>query len=315
MPNHVVLEVCVESVDHAMAAERGGAHRIELCSDLASGGITPSVALFEASRHHLRLPIHALIRPRAGDFLYSDYEFEIMERDIHMAKQLRMDGIVLGLLDENGRVDVPRTRTLVDVAHPLPVTFHRAFDECQDMDACLEAVIQTGAARILTSAGQARATDGITALAHLVRAAGDRIVVMPGGGVDVDNVQLILRQTNSTPLQLAAFGRAIEGVENTRLAGWSGTNRAVLVIVFKQAGANVIETVDNIRATLPQGVGGAVFQVVSHEFPADRPQRFMNGGELFTSDSDMEWDIGAPWYRPRGVAGVLRPKGGGWVVF
>ncbi|HMJ21938.1 MAG TPA: copper homeostasis protein CutC [Terriglobales bacterium] len=195
MQNSLVLEVCVESIDHAVAAERGGAHRIELCSDLASGGITPSAGLIETARHHLRLPIHVLIRPRAGGFFYSDYEFEIIERDIHMAKRLRIDGIVLGLLDENGRVDVPRTRKLVDLARPLPVTFHRAFDECQDMDACLEAVIQTGAARILTSAGQARASDAIAALAHLVRAAGDRTVVMPGGGVDADNVHLILQQT------------------------------------------------------------------------------------------------------------------------
>ena len=195
MQNSLVLEVCVESIDHAVAAERGGAHRIELCSELASGGITPRAGLMEAARHHLRLPVHVLIRPRAGDFLYSEYEFEIMERDIHMARQLGIDGIVLGMLDENGRVDITRTRKLVNLARPLPVTFHRAFDECQDMDACLEAVIQTGAARILTSAGQARASDGIAALAHLIRVAGDRIVVMPGGGVDVDNVHLILRRT------------------------------------------------------------------------------------------------------------------------
>jgi len=215
MQNSLVLEVCVESIDHAVAAERGGAHRIELCSDLASGGITPSAGLIAASRHHVRRPIHVLIRPRAGDFFYSDYEFEIMERDIQMAKHLHMDGIVLGLLDEKGRVDVPRTRKLVDLARPFPVTFHRAFDQCPDMDACLQAVIQTGAARILTSAGQARATDGIAALAHLVRAAGDRIVVMPGGGIDLDNVQLILRQTaareihTSLGLSAAATNQAL----------------------------------------------------------------------------------------------------------
>jgi copper homeostasis protein len=195
MQNSLALEVCVESIDHAVAAERGGAHRIELCSDLASGGITPSAGLIEAARQHVRLPIHLLIRPRAGDFRYSDYEFEIIERDIRSAKLLRMDGIVLGLLDEDGRVDIGRTSKLVDQARPLPVTFHRAFDLCQDLDASLEAVIHTGAARILTSAGEARVTDAIPALAHLVRAAGDRVVVMPGGGVDVGNIHHILRQT------------------------------------------------------------------------------------------------------------------------
>jgi copper homeostasis protein len=197
MQNCLVLEVCVESINHAVAAERGGADRIELCSDLASGGITPSAGLIEAARHYLRLPIYMLIRPRSGDFVYSDYEFEIMERDIRTAKHMRMDGVVLGLLDEHARVDVSRTRRLVDLARPLPVTFHRAFDLCQNQTSGLEAVIQTGAARILTSAGHARVTDGMDTLAHLIRTAGDRIVVMPGGSVDVDNIQLILRKTGA----------------------------------------------------------------------------------------------------------------------
>jgi copper homeostasis protein len=224
MQNGLVLEVCVESIDHAVAAERGGAHRIELCSNLESGGITPSAGLSEAARHHLRLPIHVLIRPRAGDFLYSGYEFEIMERDIRMAKRLGMNGIVLGVLDGNGRVDVPRTRKLVDLARPLPVTFHRAFDECQNLDACLEAVVQTGAARILTSAGQSRAVDGIAALARLVRAAGDRITLMPGGGVDVDNVQLILRQTAAREIHTSL---GLSAAATNHASGLSGDASAI----------------------------------------------------------------------------------------
>ena len=197
MRQNTMLEICVESVECAVAAERGGADRIELCSDLASGGITPSAGLIEAARHHLRLPVFILIRPRSGDFVYSDYEFEIMERDIRTAKHLRMDGVVLGLLDEHARVDVSRTRKLVDLARPLPVTFHRAFDLCPNQTSGLEAVIQAGAARILTSAGHARVTDGMDTLAHLIRTAGDRIVVMPGGSVDGDNIQLILRKTGA----------------------------------------------------------------------------------------------------------------------
>ena len=218
MSSQVVLEICLESIDRAVAAERGGAHRVELCSDLPSGGITPSAGLIEAARNHLRIPIHVLIRPRAGDFLYSGREFEVMERDIRMAKKMGVDGIVLGILDENSRIDIARTGKLVDLARPLPVTFHRAFDLCQDRDAGLEAVIQTGAARLLTSAGHARATDGIAAIAHLVRTAGDRLVVMPGGGVNVDNFQLILRETGAREIH-GSLGSSAAATERPVLSG------------------------------------------------------------------------------------------------
>ena len=149
MPNRLVLEICVESVDHAVAAERGGAHRIELCTDLASGGITPSSELMQTVRQQVRIPIHVLIRPRAGDFCYSDSELEIMRNDIRAAKQLGMDGVVLGILQKNGRIDVERTKALVELADPLPATFHRAFDASGDFEASLEEVIRTGVYRIL----------------------------------------------------------------------------------------------------------------------------------------------------------------------
>lgn len=224
MQNKLALEVCVGSIGHAVAAERGGAHRIELCSDLASGGITPSAGLIEAARQHVRLPIHLLIRPRAGDFFYSDDEFEIMEREIRSAKRWRMDGIVLGVLHEDGRVDIERTSKLVDQARPLPVTFHRAFDLCQDLDAGLEAVIHTGAARILTSAGEARVMDAIPVLAHLVRVAADRVVVMPGGGVDVDNVHHIVRKTAAREIHTSL---GLSALATDHASGLSGENAAV----------------------------------------------------------------------------------------
>ncbi len=195
MPNRLVLEICVESVDHAVAAERGGAHRIELCTDLSSGGITPSAALMQAARHQLQIPIHVLIRPRAGDFYYSDSEFEIMRSDIDAAKKLGMDGVVLGILQKNAHVDVERTKALVKLAHPLPATFHRAFDASYNLETTLEEVIQTGATRILTSAGQPRATDGLQTLKRLVQAACERIVVMPCGGINSDNVADIVKMT------------------------------------------------------------------------------------------------------------------------
>ena len=204
MPNRLVLEICVESVDHAVAAERGGAHRIELCTDLASGGITPSAELMQAARHQLQIPIHVLIRPRAGDFYYCESEFELMRADIGAAKQLGMDGIVLGILQKNARVDVERTKALVKLAHPLPVTFHRAFDESRNLETSLEDVIQTGAARILTSAGQRRATDGLQILRRLVQAASERILIMPCGGINSDNVLDIVRTTLAQEIHSSA---------------------------------------------------------------------------------------------------------------
>ena len=195
MQNSFVLEICVESLDRAIAAQRGGAHRVELCTDLSSGGITPSAGLMQVARQSLSIPIHVLIRPRSGDFSYSSREIEVIEHDIQMAKQFGMDGIVLGVLDDRRRVDVDRTARLVASAHPLPVTFHRAFDLCVDPSSALEDVIQTGAARLLTSGGEARAIAGVTRLASLVSAAASRIVVMPGGGIGVDDIVPLLRQT------------------------------------------------------------------------------------------------------------------------
>jgi copper homeostasis protein len=195
MPNRFALEICVESVEHAVAAERGGAHRIELCSDLLSGGITPSAGLMQTARRHVNTPIHVLIRPRAGDFCYSDRELEIMRDDILAAKRFGMDGVVLGILHESNRVDIERTKALVELARPLPVTFHRAFDASGNLETSLEEVVETGASRILTSGGEPRAEDALPILTRLVQAAKGRILLMPCGGVDAENVARIARTT------------------------------------------------------------------------------------------------------------------------
>jgi copper homeostasis protein len=195
MPNHMVLEICVESVDHAMAAERGGAQRVELCSDLSSGGVTPSAGLMKIARQNVGLPIFVLIRPRHGNFVYSKRELETMAEDIRTAKQLGMNGIVLGLLNARGEVEVAGTRKLVELAHPLPVTFHHAFDAAPDLQRSLAAVTKTGAKRILTSGGKPRAADNLSGLARLVSTASDRISIMPGGGINARNVTRISRQT------------------------------------------------------------------------------------------------------------------------
>jgi copper homeostasis protein len=183
-----------------MAAVRGSAHRIELCAQLRVGGVTPAESLMRRVRELVQVPIFVLIRPRAGDFVYSGAELAQMRGDIEMAKRLGMDGIVCGVLTRERGVDVEHTRELVEIARPLPFTFHRAFDDVTDLDAGLEDVIKAGAARILTSGGAASAPAGIERLAHLVYAARDRIIIVPGGGINASNVLDVARQTGASEL-------------------------------------------------------------------------------------------------------------------
>jgi len=191
------LEITVETLSAALAAERGGADRIELCGDLGLGGVTPASDLMRAAVRKLRIPIFVMVRPRAGDFLYSVEEFAFMKGSIAEARKNGIHGVVLGLLAKDRRIDVDRTRQLVEWADPLPVTFHRAFDESRDLGESLEAVIHTGAKRILTSGGAARAPEAIALLAELVAAADHRIVVIPGSGINSTNIMQIAKSTNA----------------------------------------------------------------------------------------------------------------------
>lgn len=195
--NKILLEISVQTVEAALAAERGGANRIELCENLEVGGTTPGVHLMRAVRGQVRLPIFAMIRPREGDFVYMNGEFAEMKSAIRIAKESRMDGVVLGVLKKDRRVDVERTRELVELARPLPTTYHRAFDESADLREALEDVIQTGAARILTSGGAAGALEGAAMLAELVGLARGRIIMVPGAGINASNVLQIVRQTRA----------------------------------------------------------------------------------------------------------------------
>ena len=192
-----LLEISVDGVEKAAAAERGGADRIELCADLAVGGLTPSRELLRGVRENVRIPIFSMIRPRAGDFVYSAAEFEEMKRAIARARESAMDGVVLGILHANGTVDAERTGLLVDLARPLPVTFHRAFDECADLRAALEAVIRTGATRILTSGGAKSVVEGAAELSELVAAARGRILIVPGAGICPSNIAQVARETGA----------------------------------------------------------------------------------------------------------------------
>lgn len=191
------LEICVESVESAMAAEEGGAQRIELCSDLLEGGITPSAGLIQVVRKQVDFGIFVMIRPRGGDFFYTDYEFEMMRQDVVQARKLGADGVVLGLLDVDGHVDIARTRELVELAHPMQVTFHRAFDMSADMDESLSRVVTAGAHRILTSGGRKSIGEGAERVASLVRAAKDRIGIMVAGGIRLGNIEAIAARTGA----------------------------------------------------------------------------------------------------------------------
>ena len=177
----ILFEACVDSVEAALAAQAGGAYRVELCANLLEGGCTPSAGTIQLARKLLHIRMNVIIRPRGGDFCYADPEFETMKLDIELCKRAGADGVVIGLLKPDGTVDVERTRVLVELARPLSVTFHRAFDVSRDPFEALEALIGLGIDRILTSGQEPSPLEGLELIAELVRRAGDRIIIMPGG--------------------------------------------------------------------------------------------------------------------------------------
>ena len=193
-PSHdsVLVEACVDSVESALAAERGGAGRLELCDALFDGGTTPSAGMIAACRERVSIPIFVIIRPRGGGFVYSEPELDVMRRDIVAARALGVDGVVIGALKPDGTVHEDETRALVDAAGDLAVSFHRAFDFTPNLDAALDTLIATGVTRVLTSGGAPTAHEGIPRLGSLVRRTQGRIVVMAGGSVREENVREIV---------------------------------------------------------------------------------------------------------------------------
>lgn len=195
MDKSLILEVCVDSVESAIAAERGGAHRVELCGALADGGTTPSAGLIAMVREKIGIALHVMVRPRIADFYYSDDEFRIMHSDVETAKKLRADGVVFGLLDVDGKIDARRTKELVQFASPLKVTFHRAFDMSHDLVQALGDLRQTGVHRVLTSGGKQTALMGAATLKQLVEAGDSYISIMAASGIEEQNVAELLART------------------------------------------------------------------------------------------------------------------------
>ena len=196
-PPRILIEVCVDSVASAIAAECGGADRIELCSNLIEGGVTPSYGLIETVRAATSLPLHVMIRPRAGDFCYEPEEFEIMRRDIVIAKNLGAEGLVFGILRPDGRINIKRTRELVELSQPFSVTFHRAFDMATDLFRALDDVCSAGADRVLTSGGEPSSVRGSANIAQLIKSAQDRLVIMAGGGIKPENARRLVQETGA----------------------------------------------------------------------------------------------------------------------
>jgi copper homeostasis protein len=198
------LEICSGSVESAVNAQLAGADRVELCDNLCEGGTTPSLGSIESARDNLAIGLHVIIRPRGGDFLYSDHEYDIMRRDIELCGERGIDGIVIGLLRKDGSIDIDRTEKLVKLAYPMSVTFHRAFDMCDDPFKSLEDIISAGAARILTSGQKIIVPEGAALIHELVKKAGARIIIMPGSGLDESNIADMAKATGAAEFHLTA---------------------------------------------------------------------------------------------------------------
>ena len=200
----ILLECCVGSVESAVNAELGGAGRVELCSALELGGVTPSSAVIRLAREKIGVPLFVLIRPRGGDFHYSPLEVEVMKTDIAAARDLGADGIVLGILREDGNVDVERTAELIEAAGGASITFHRAFDSTPDPLAALETLRELGVNRVLTTGGADRAEESLTGLEKLAEAAAGRIGILPGGGINHENCRRIIEQTGAREIHVGS---------------------------------------------------------------------------------------------------------------
>lgn len=213
------VEICVDSVTGALAAQSGGADRVELCDNLLEGGTTPSAGCIKIARDRLKIGLHVIIRPRGGDFLYQPDELHVMREDIRVARELGADGVVFGCLTAQGDIDRVNTGELVQAARPLKVTFHRAFDMCRDPHKGLEDLIQLGVERLLTSGQEASCIEGLELIAALQKQASSRIIIMPGGGLTPRNIGKLVAATGVGEVHLSARRMVESGMRyrNTRV--------------------------------------------------------------------------------------------------
>jgi copper homeostasis protein len=229
-----VLEIAANSLGSALAAQEGGADRIELCADLGNGGTTPSYGTLAITRDRLRIPMYALIRPRTGDFCYDTGEVDVMLRDIETCVKLGCDGVVIGALDTQGDVDETVCRELIGAASPLGVTFHRAFDVARDQARALDTIIELGCERVLTSGGQATALAGAERIAGFVKRASSRVNIMAGAGVDVSNISEVALHSTAREFHSSAKAvrRSVSRHRNDHLPGlqadWWQTDAAIV---------------------------------------------------------------------------------------
>ena len=208
----MIFEICVDSVQGVRSAKVAGAHRAELCANLLEGGTTPSRGMMREARKVSGIGLNVMIRPRGGDFLFDDAEFAVMEADVETAKSEGADAVVIGLLKADGTIDVERTRRLVDLARPLKVTFHRAFDMTPEPIAALETLIGLRVERVLTSGQEPTVLEGLPLIAELIARAGNRIVVMPGGGITARTVERIVAGAKPKEMHFAALELAAGGM-------------------------------------------------------------------------------------------------------
>jgi copper homeostasis protein len=245
----MLFEICVEGIDGVVAAQEGGGDRVELCASLLEGGITPSFGTIRAALKLCWLPVHVILRPRGGDFLYSDAEFATMLDDAAELKKLNAAGIVIGCLTEDGRIDEERMKALIEAAQPLRITCHRAFDMTRDPEDALEALIRCGVHRVLTSGQQARAIDAIPLLQRLNRQAGDRIIIMACGELAPDNIARVVQETGGTEFHFAALKAVPSAMAyRNREVGMGGTE-------LDREYSNTVTDPALVRATLAAARG------------------------------------------------------------
>jgi copper homeostasis protein len=201
---HFKLEVIAFNIESCSIIQQCGADRIELCDNPGEGGTTPSHGFLLAARKKVSIELYPIIRPRGGDFLYSPEEFDIIKNDILLCKKIGCDGVVIGMLNTDGTVDTERCKQLVDLAYPLGVTFHRAFDRTADESKALEDIIETGCERILTSGLRPTAMDGIDNIVSLIKQADNRIIIMPGSGIRSENINEIAGKTGALEFHTSA---------------------------------------------------------------------------------------------------------------